>query len=421
MADVMKKPLVEPPMPPAHKNSLNDSIGIDTIRTIELNGHVGFDAMPHQLVRKAVDQGFQFNLMCVGETGMGKTTLIESLFNMKLEFDACEHELTTVELRSKTYEVYEGGIRLKMTIIETAGFGDQLDKEKSAGVIVKHINEQFEKYLKEELKIRRQMHHYQDTRVHACLYFISPTGHGLKALDLVTLRELSKRVNVIPVIAKSDTISKDELARFKSKILSELTQHKIEVYRFPTDDETVAAVNMEMNNCVPFAIVGSIDFVKKENGKLVRARRYPWGIVEVENEQHCDFVKLREALLRTNVDSLRDRTHTVLYENYRRERLREMSVGDGDTGPRMAQACVQKSKEFTYEIQRKDAELREEFSRRLTQREGELRQEEETLNVRMCQIEKEYEAQIKAIEAEMKLLIDEKTRLESKTLKRGKK
>lgn len=40
----------------------------------------------------------------------------------------------------------------------------------------------------------------------------------LKALDLVTLRELSKRVNVIPVIAKADTTCKDELVRFKDKV-----------------------------------------------------------------------------------------------------------------------------------------------------------------------------------------------------------
>lgn len=30
---------------------------------------------------------------------------------------------------------------------------------------------------------------------------------------------------------------------------------------------------------MPFAVVGSTDFVKK-NGKSVRARQYPWGIVE---------------------------------------------------------------------------------------------------------------------------------------------
>lgn len=41
--------------------------------------------------------------MCVGETGMGKTTLIESLFNMKLDFPPCNNELKTVNLLSKSY------------------------------------------------------------------------------------------------------------------------------------------------------------------------------------------------------------------------------------------------------------------------------------------------------------------------------
>lgn len=58
----------------------------------------------------------------------------------------------------------------------------------------------------------------------------------------------------------------------------------------------------------------------------------------MENEEHCDFVKLREALLRINVDALRERTHKALYENYRRDRLREMKMKDGDTGPKIAEA-----------------------------------------------------------------------------------
>lgn len=112
-----------------------------------------------------------------------------------------------------------------------------------------------------------------------------------------------------------------------------------------------------MNTLLPFAIVGSTDFVTKEDGRVVRARRYPWGIVEgkgflfllviffkinlVENEEHCDFVKLREAILRTNQDSLRERTHIVLYERYRRERLKQMKMCDGDAGPKMMEAFNQ--------------------------------------------------------------------------------
>lgn len=64
-------------------------------------------------------------------------------------------------------------------------------------------------------------------------------------------------------------------------------------------------------------------------------------LLSVENEDHCDFVKLREAVLRTNVDALRERTHKVLYESYRRERLRSMKVGDGDTGPKLLEAFAQ--------------------------------------------------------------------------------
>ncbi|KAM3727907.1 Septin-2 [Dirofilaria immitis] len=393
----------------------------EEFRTLKLNGHVGFDSLPHQLVRKCTERGFQFNLMCVGETGMGKTTLIESLFNMKLEFRPCNNELKTVELLSRTYDVVEGGIRLKLTIVETAGFGDQLDKDRSAQVIVDFINEQFEKYLKEELKIKRCLDYYDDTRIHACLYFISPTGHGLKALDVVTLQRLAERVNVIPVIAKADTTCKDELIRFKSKILSELRSHNIPIYQFPTDDETVRAINTELNQLVPYAVVGSTDFVKKENGKMVRARRYPWGMVEVENEEHCDFVKLREAVLRTNVDALRERTHRVLYEAYRRERLRAMKVGDGDTGPKMMEAFAQKQREFIDEMTNRDKVLREEFVARVNKKEEEMKRREELLNLRTKEISDNFDEELRRIESQMHTLLEEKAKYELKTTgKKGK-
>ena len=47
---------------------------------------------------------------------------------------------------------------------------------------------------------------------------------------------------------------------------------------------------------MPFAIVGSEDEVEID-GQPVRARIYPWGIVEVDNPKHSDFSRLRGALL----------------------------------------------------------------------------------------------------------------------------
>ena len=71
---------------------------------------------------------------------------------------------------------------------------------------------------------------------------------------------------------------------------------------------------------MPFAIVGSED-VLEVNGRRVRARQYPWGLVEVENPRHSDFLAIRSALLHSHLADLKEITHDFLYENYRTEKL----------------------------------------------------------------------------------------------------
>ena len=41
---------------------------------------VGFSSLPEQVHRKALKRGFDFTLMVVGESGLGKSTLMQSLF-----------------------------------------------------------------------------------------------------------------------------------------------------------------------------------------------------------------------------------------------------------------------------------------------------------------------------------------------------
>jgi cell division control protein 12 len=73
-----------------------------------------------------------------------------------------------------------------------------------------------------------------DLRVHACLYFIRPTGHtyvsfillwsfidpcfSLKPLDIEIMKRLGTRVNLIPVIAKADTLTQSDLFTFKQRV-----------------------------------------------------------------------------------------------------------------------------------------------------------------------------------------------------------
>ncbi|NXR09607.1 SEP11 protein, partial [Semnornis frantzii] len=196
--------------------------------------------------------------VCSGETGIGKSTLMDTLFNTKFESEPATHNEPGVRLKARSYELQESNVRLKLTIVDTVGFGDQINKDDSYKPIVEYIDAQFEAYLQEELKIKRSLFNYHDTRIHACLYFIAPTGHSLKSLDLVTMKKLDSKVltapaasvlqvNIIPIIAKADTIAKNELHKFKSKIMSELVSNGVQIYQFPTDEETVAEINATMS------------------------------------------------------------------------------------------------------------------------------------------------------------------------------
>ncbi|NXA40638.1 SEP10 protein, partial [Eudromia elegans] len=382
----------------------------DGCRSLPLFGHVGFDSLPDQLVNKCIKQGFSFNILCIGETGTGKSTLIDSLFNTTFDDPVSTHFQPNVRLRARTYDLQESNVHLKLTIVNTVGFGDQINKEDSYQPIVDYIDAQFEAYLQEELKIKRSLHSYHDTRIHVCLYFISPTGHSLKTLDLLTMKSLDSKVNIIPIIGKADSISKMELQRFKVKLMSELVTNGIQIYQFPTDDETVSKINAIMNGHLPFAVVGSTEEVKVGN-KMVKARQYPWGIVQaVENENHCDFVKLREMLICTNMEDLREQTHARHYELYRRCRLEEM--GFRDTSPEnkpvsLQEAYETKRHEFYAEMQRKEEDMRQVFVQRVKEKEAVLKEAEQEIQARFEHLKRLHQEERLKLERNRKTLEDE--------------
>ncbi|NXS05930.1 SEPT8 protein, partial [Oxylabes madagascariensis] len=131
-----------------------------------------------------------------GETGIGKSTLMNTLFNTTFETEEASHYESAVRLRPRTYDLQESNVHLKLTIVDAVGFGDQINKDERQVFyrpIVEYIDTQFENYLQEELKIRRSLFNYHDTRIHVCLYFITPTGHSLKSLDLVTMKKLDSK------------------------------------------------------------------------------------------------------------------------------------------------------------------------------------------------------------------------------------
>lgn len=82
--------------------------------------------------------------------------------------------------------------------------------------IVDNIEARFDAYLEQENRVNRTK--MVDNRIHACIYFIEPTGHALKPVDIEFMRRLHSKVNIIPVIAKADTMTDDEIIAFKQRV-----------------------------------------------------------------------------------------------------------------------------------------------------------------------------------------------------------
>ncbi|PNI31036.1 SEPT9 isoform 30, partial [Pan troglodytes] len=91
-------------------------------------GYVGIDSILEQMRRKAMKQGFEFNIMVVGQSGLGKSTLINTLFKSKISRKSVqptseERIPKTIEIKSITHDIEEKGVRMKLTVIDTPGFG----------------------------------------------------------------------------------------------------------------------------------------------------------------------------------------------------------------------------------------------------------------------------------------------------------
>ncbi|XP_054606502.2 septin 9a isoform X2 [Nothobranchius furzeri] len=290
--------------------------------------YVGIDAILEQMRRKAMKQGFELNIMVVGQSGLGKSTLMNTLFKSKVSrksvlATAQEKIPKTIEIKSISHDVEEKGVRMKLTVIDTPGFGDQINNENCWQPIMKFINDQYEAYLQEEININRKKR-IPDSRVHCCIYFIPPTGHCLRPLDVEFMRRLSKVVNIVPVIAKADTLTLEERDFFKKKIREELRANGIDVYPQKEFDEDAEdrMINEKIREMIPFAVVGS-DQEYQVNGRRLLGRKTKWGTIEVENIAHCEFAYLRDLLIRTHMQNIKDITSSIHYEMYRVRRLNE--------------------------------------------------------------------------------------------------
>jgi len=321
--------------------------------------------------------------MVVGASGTGRTTFVNTL----CESEVLGHKIADnadtahleegVRIKPVNVELEEDGVRIALTIVDTPGFGDNVDNENAFQEIVGYLERQYDDILAEESRIKRNPR-FRDNRVHALLYFIPPTGHALREMDIELMRRLSPRVNVIPVIGKADSFTPSELKGFKKRIMEDIDHYDIPIYNFPydveEDDEDTIEDNSELRSLLPFAIIGS-EVETEVAGQPVRARVYPWGTAEVDNPKHSDFSKLRGALLNTHLTDLKSLTHDVLYETYRTEKLSRTVHSDSHDSSILPEDLATQSVRLKEEQLRKEEEKLREIELKVQREINEKRQE----------------------------------------------
>ncbi|KAF7317607.1 Septin-type G domain-containing protein [Mycena kentingensis (nom. inval.)] len=381
----------------------------------KITSHVGFSNLPGQHRRKSVKDGFQLTAMVVGESGLGKSTLINTLFDSSIcprreHLHPSEERPKTISIDNIQADIEENGVRLRLTVVDTPGFGDFVDNTASWEPILRTIEERYEEYLKQENSVRRAK--MVDTRVHACIYFIQPTGHALKPIDIEFMRQLHEKVNLIPVIAKADTMTEEEIADFKSRIVSDLAFHGIKIFQTPIydqDDDESTAESDAIDRAIPFAVVGADPTrpIRTRDGRTIRGRAYPWGVINVDDPAHCDFVLLKRMLVHSHMEALRERTADVLYEAWRTQRMLALGVvQDASVFDEISPAEKLREERVIHEakLAKMEAAMKEVFREKVELQEQKLKQSEVELYTRHKEMKEAMSKQWSALMEKKKLL-----------------
>lgn len=138
---------------------------------------------------------------------------------------------------------------------------------------------------------------------------------------------------------------------------------KVYVPPMDADNEQTLEHSRALSAAMPFSIIGSTDDVTTPDGRTVKGRQYLWGVAEVDNEQHCDFKKLRSLLLRVHMLDLVHTTEETHYEAYRQTQMETRKFGEAKVrkldNPKFKEEEEMLRKRFTEQVKMEEARFRQ--------------------------------------------------------------
>ena len=133
---------------------------------------------------------------------------------------------------------------------------------------------------------------------------------------------------------------------------------------------------LAINMFVHGNILGVLFKVRRYRSFFCKSRSIIFHVVE--NENHCDFKKLRDSLIEKNMLDLIETTHSKHYEMFRRNRLTELGLADNIDGKQMSisDTLDMKRTELRQELEQREQQLKEAFIQKVKDKESDLKETE---------------------------------------------
>ena len=169
------------------------------------------EGLKQQTLEKLRKDGESITIMVCGESGLGKTSLLSSLFHTELVWPSSGgpgQATTKIAEQMVTFDLE--GMPFSARLIDTPGYGDTVNLYSEFALIVNRLDVGFRRMLAHERRIQRGSSRTAGPGcVDVALYFFAP--HRCKKADIAFLKRMHGKVSIIPILAKADSMTADEV------------------------------------------------------------------------------------------------------------------------------------------------------------------------------------------------------------------
>lgn len=308
------------------------------------NKGIGVSNLPNLLHNEFRKRPCDLNVMIIGSHGLGKTTFLNKLIgNEVLAAQPFEERESSpfwyleakCNIQGSRVEIIENDLVTRLTVYEVDCLGDSVDNAGCYTPVVKLLEAKFNDYAAKFCESTTRG--IRDERIHLCFFFLEPV-FSVSTASIETLRRIAPLCTVIPVIAKADLLSSDQVQQIRCVIRQLFEENAISIF-----EENGFADQW------PFLIFSE----SREDGKDGRM----WRDTAFQTTAVNDFQVVKRIILERDAYQLIKDTDQF-YDNYR---ITQMLQQTNDKEIKEARDRIErKIAEYQQEVKELQSKIREE-------------------------------------------------------------